>query len=519
MDAAAQLALMAKAEHVFGSDDTDLSFPVTPLAFAPAALDLLGDGTMQHLIEFSLLANRIPDGPAWSGDSPTLLWDVYTQVLREAQFAQSTRTAQEEADYQAACAVLYRQDEEGRRVPTDAALAYRSYRDRYLLLQQDYLAQQATATAGDAAQLQAWRDVQQPALQRGLADALADWAALGERAAIEQAQAQVGALGAKSPWQTLSEWKGRCNPDMDTLTRASDQLRVYPTSYSPGNALDDGAWRQFELSGAEIDAALAEAPADLRARLGAGGDAGIAALRFEFSSAALVRPWFSADAFSARFWRFADATQLLSDGQSPAQGPCTAYPVAVVFARNIQVQRKPSAPAPAATGTGLGFDPMLLRQVRLSPTRIIRPRLLPRAPADPIGIGRPPPIRIGPRAAPGSSTPDATTAPDAPEAIAMRRMPLRGIAAPALRPRIAIGRPAPIASQPVAAQATLRRLRLDLYARDLSVAEAAPAVPLVTQPPAAAIHDTAPRDDSIYILAFICRPLPRCPDPDPALAW
>lgn len=517
MDAAAQLALMAKAEHVFGSDDTDLSFPVTPLAFAPAALDLLGDGTMQHLIEFSLLANRIPDGPAWSGDSPTLLWDVYTQVLREAQFAQSTRTTQEEADYQAACAVLYRQDEEGRRVPSDAALAYRSYRDRYLLLQQDYLAQQATATAGDAAQRQAWRDVQQPALQRGLADALADWVALGERAAIEQAQAQVGALGAKSPWQTLSEWKGRCNADMDTLTRASDQLRVYPTSYSPGNALDEGAWRRFELSGAEIDAALAEAPADLRARLGASGDAGIVSLHFEFSSAALVRPWFSADAFSARFWRFADPTQLLSDGQSPAQGPCTAYPVAVVFARNIQVQRKASAPAPATPGTGLGFDPMLLRQLRLSPSRTIRPRLLPRAPADPIGIGRPSPGRIGGRReTPGA---DAPTAPNAPEAIATRRMPLRGIAATALRPRIAIGRPVPVASQPVAAQATVRRLRLDLYARDLSVAEAAPTVPRMIVPAAVPAQDAAPREDSIYILAFICRPLPRCPDPDPALAW
>lgn len=507
MDAAAQLALMAKAEHVFGSDDTDLSFPVTPLAFAPAALDLLGDGTMQHLIEFSLLANRIPDGPAWSGDSQTLLWDVYAQVLREAQFAQSTRTAQEEADYQAASALLYRQDEEGRRLPTDAALAYRSYRDRYLLLQQDYLAQQATATAGDAAQVQAWHDLQQPALQRGLDDALADWAALGYRDAVEQAQAQVSALGAKSPWQTLSEWKGRCNPDMDTLTRASDQLQVYPTSYAPGNALEDGSWRRFELSGAEIDAALAEAPAEMRARLGAGGDTGIASLRFEFSSAALIRPWFSADAFAARFWRFADANRQLSDGQSPAQGLCTAYPVAVVFARDIQVQRKPSAPAPTAPNATLGFDPMLLRQARLSPTRIVRPRLLPRVPEGPIGIRRRPAIVIAPRGAPEMA---------APAAAATLRMPLHTVAAPTLRPRIAIGRPAPVAAQPVAAQATLRRLRLDAYARDLRVAEVAPVAPTAPAVPAQA---AAPRDDSIYILAFICRPLPRCPDPDPALAW
>ncbi|MBN6100632.1 hypothetical protein JR064_00435 [Xanthomonas sp. CFBP 8703] len=517
MDAAAQLALMAKAEHVFGSDDTELSFPVTPLAFAPAALDLLGDGTMEHLIEFSLLANRIPDGPAWSGDGQTLLWEVYAQVLREAQFAQSTRTAQEEADYQAASAVLYRQDEEGRRLPTDAALAYRSYRDRYLLLQQDYLAQQATASAGSAEQVQAWHDLQQPALQRGLDDALADWAALGYRDAVEQAQAQVSGLGAKSPWQTLSEWKGRCNPDMDTLTRASDQLQVYPTSYAPSNALDEGSWRRFELSGAEIDAALAEAPAELRERLGTGGDAGIASLSFEFSSAALIRPWFSADAFAARFWRFADASLQLSDGQSPAHGPCTAYPVAVVFARDIQVQRKPTAALPSVVGPALGFDPGLLRQLRLTPRLIARRELRPPppVPAGPIGMRRRPVLAVPDR----SSTAVAT----APIANAALRMPVRNIAAPTstpmLRPRIVIGRPAapssPAANAPVAAQAILRRLRLDAYARDLSVAEVVPA----PEPAAATVRDAATHDDSVYILAFICRPLPRCPDPDPTLAW
>jgi len=301
---------------------------------------------------------------------------------------------------------------------------------------------------------------------------------------------------------------------MDTLTRASDQLQVYPTSYAPSNALDEGSWRRFELSGAEIDAALAEAPAELRARLGAGGDSGIASLSFEFSSAALIRPWFSADAFAARFWRFADASLQLSDGQSPAHGPCPAYPVAVVFARDIQVQRKPTAAVPSVAGQTLGFDPGLLRQLRLTPTLIARRelRLPPRVPAGPIGMRRRPVLTI----------PDRSTAiAPAPIASAALRMPLRNIAAPipapALRPRIVIGRPAatPVASAPMAAQAMLRRLRMDAYARDLSVAEVAPA----PAPPAAAARDAATHDDSVYILAFICRPLSRCPDPDPTLAW
>ncbi|UYB50699.1 hypothetical protein OCJ37_11815 [Xanthomonas sp. AM6] len=45
---------------------------------------------------------------------------------------------------------------------------------------------------------------------------------------------------------------------------------------------------------------------------------------------------------------------------------------------------------------------------------------------------------------------------------------------------------------------------------------AAPAAPAAT---VATTQDAPARDDSVYILAFICRPLPRCPDPDPALTW
>ena len=32
------------------------------------------------------------------------------------------------------------------------------------------------------------------------------------------------------------------------------------------------------------------------------------------------------------------------------------------------------------------------------------------------------------------------------------------------------------------------------------------------------VETTAP-DETIYILAFICKPLPKCPNPDPTLQW
>jgi len=65
MDAAAQLALMAKAANVFSSDDTFLSFPVTSLSYKKARLNLLDDATYANIIEFSMITNMIPTGIAW----------------------------------------------------------------------------------------------------------------------------------------------------------------------------------------------------------------------------------------------------------------------------------------------------------------------------------------------------------------------------------------------------------------------------------------------------------------------
>lgn len=501
MDAAAQLALVSKAERVFGNEDTLLSFPVTPLAFTRASLELTGDRALENLIEFSMLVNAIPDGTAWTGSGGTLLWEVYDRVLREAQFANSTRSPDEEAAYRAARALLHQQEPDGSLVPTVAYRAYREYRDRYLLLQQEYLSQKATAEAGGPESPPDWLSVRQPALKRALDDALGDWKVLGHRDDIEQAEARVRILGARSPWQTVGEWKDRFNSDLDTLTRPSDQQRVYPTSYAPANALADGAWRRFELSGPEIDEALAQAPEVLRQRLGGNGDHGIASITFEFSSAGLVRPWFSADLFTARFWRFGDPLLQLSDGEPQVQGICPAYPVALVFARNVAVKHKSATAAPA-TGKELHFDARLVAQLRPA-HKLVRWRQPP--PPSPGAATRPgvAPAAVLRSVAPVAmkmSRPPATTAPALTTMLLKRHATMVRPAQPGATPAVRNVQKT-LSTQP------LQRLQRNLYTRP----------PAATPAPPAAAADTA--DDSVFILALLCRRLPRSPDPDPALAW
>ena len=93
MDSAVQLALMSKAKKVFGADDTFLSFPVSPLPHTKRQLDFFAqqDATalrqsLQNLQAFSTLVNLIPSDEAWLPTETRFLWDVYEQMLKEAQF-------------------------------------------------------------------------------------------------------------------------------------------------------------------------------------------------------------------------------------------------------------------------------------------------------------------------------------------------------------------------------------------------------------------------------------------------
>ncbi|MFT4213712.1 MAG: hypothetical protein QM622_02920, partial [Microbacterium sp.] len=340
MDAAAQLALMVKARTVFGSDGTFLSFPVTPLPFTPDDLDLVpdadadADGVRQALANqqaFATLVNLVPGGEVWLPGESTVVWDVYESVLRDAEVASSTRTAEEEERYAAAVAYLRAADGDG---DSDAVVAYRQYRDAYFVAQQQYLAAKSTAESStDSATVAQWHSVEEPAMRGQIAQLAQDWIIKGHRNEVEAAQALVATLGARSPLVRWAEWRALFNRDLDAMTGVTtDASTFFPTSFAPSNALSDEAWKPFTLEASEVRALLDGVPPETRERLGA-ASTDVASLSFEFSSATLVRPWFAPDALRSRFWRLPADQTALSDGAEPPAGRMTAYVTAVVFAR------------------------------------------------------------------------------------------------------------------------------------------------------------------------------------------
>lgn len=543
MDSAMQLALMAKAKKVFGAEDTFLSFPVSPLPYTKRELDFFSDRdaadilqSQEHLQAFSTLVNMIPEDEAWMPAGTDFLWDVYEQVLKEANFAESTRTPEEEAAYLKARSFLRVTDENGMFVSdSEPVRAYKQYKDAFLVAEQKYIADKFTGeNASDPAERQRWREVDEPAQRANLEALKTEWITSGFKNEVEMAQAKFASLGARSPMLTWAEWNSRFNKDIDTLTGAANASSVFPSFFSPSNAIDDDAWQSFKLSAEEVKVLLNEAPPELRERFNAdNAAAGNKSLTFEFSSAAIQRPWLASDVFKARFWRFSDAGRVLSDGGKPPKGACSAYVTAIVFARRVREEVKPVEPVrPTIPPVGIprpggimGRIGMLRPDLVARPGIVARPAVTPQpgtqgqgqTPATPFGgfqfaAGVRDQERLKRRMADGSLT--ARSATNTRSATMLGRMAgnaalgrlgiVRDHRRPAINPADSARRLSIVRDHRTFNRLERPRIR----------------IPQPTQPTPTTPTPTPPvQDDSIYILAFICKSLPKCPDPDPTLQW
>jgi hypothetical protein len=204
MDSTLSLALMMKAKIVFERDSNFLCFPLTPISYAHGDLSFLVDATpsaldLTNLSAFSTLVNMIPDSIMWPPSQVNYLWDAYADVLHNADLAQSTRTADEEQQYEATKAILNMTNSDQTRTPSSALQAYDLCRDSYIVAEQNYATAKNTAeTATDPTVKSQWA-TQGPLLQQALDDARNVWNEKGCKSQIEEALGVAERLGAKSP--------------------------------------------------------------------------------------------------------------------------------------------------------------------------------------------------------------------------------------------------------------------------------------------------------------------------------
>jgi len=508
MDATAQLALMVKAKRVFESPGTFLSFPLAPMAYPPAVLDFskaLGDPkTGAALLEYSRSVNQCPAGAIFQGDSDQYLWEHYDRWLNAMTLAGGDLSADQQSGYAQARALLTVTDANGLTTDSPALSTYKQYRDRYFDAVQAYKIAQITAGNAPSAAAQAqWHDVDEPRLRQAVDQAKSLWEAEGGKAAIEAAQSTIATCEARMPRKVWEAWRNAYNPDLDVYTDAASNAGCAPSGFAPAD-IRTQPWTTFVLTDAEIKTLTSEASSELQAIFGETGASEITSLSFEFRSAAVVRPWFNTALFDARFWKFADGSPDLSDGGTPPRGAWPAYVSAVVFARNIRVTMSAAPPQPLKVLPALALRPQALQLLQAQRVAMVAapPVRAPAATAAPSMVARPPvALAVAATAAP-----------------AMVARPPVAVAAALSRP-VALAPIRPAAAAVPAVNPVLRLNTAMIYRVPPRFPPPAPVPTPPPQPPPAQPQPQPLPDDTISILAFICRPLLKVPNPDPALDW
>ena len=518
MDATAQLALMTKLKIIFEKDDIFLSFPVTmaglsytpeQLTFVPMVQD------MPHFLEFSELTNALPTGALFqpSLDDSSLLGSEYLKILKSAQLAQGALTAQQNTDLQQARAFLYAQDPDGLPTPSASVIAYQQYQQAWFKATQNYKAAQTTAQMSTDPQVQAqWQNTDEPQLRAQVDAAQNDWVIKGFKAQVEQAMQVEQRCAAQSPSLVFSDWLSQCNADLASFTDPSTNQSFLPTIFSPHDVLEQAVWPNLSITGAEIPNLVSQAPAELTKVVGTtSGSSIVDSVTFEYCSVSLTRTWFRPDVFWSQFWRFPDSATQLSDGNVPAQGEWPAYITAVIFARNVAVTMHNNAQA--------ATQPM--HPILMHPIFMIATQVTPAAQPAPVPHPAPalfphPMVMMAHPAAQPAPAPHAAPAPPLAHPTVMMAHPA---AQPAPAPHAAPAPPLAHATVMAINPAAFARLNASTFASVPATAQPASAAPGPGAAPAGASQQPPPGPAQVTILAFICKRLPKCPNPDPTLDW
>jgi hypothetical protein len=461
MDAFTRLSLMAKAQRVFESEDTFLSFPaLSPITYEPDDLRFAGpvDMTPQVLAamsEFARITNAIPRGAIAPQEQGEYLWDVYGEVLETAQLAGGVMSASEKARYEQAMSLLYVRVPDGTVADSEALRQYKQLRDAHIGALENYKYEQCTAELSEDAAVQArWRDEDEPRLRQEIKQLDDRWRTEGRKGEIEEAQQIEQAGAARAPSLIWDAWKTSFMSDLDTQTD-TNLINYAATGFSPYDCVDADTWPQFALTRPEMVRLSNNAPADLVEALGSGAEEDIQRVTFEYRSVAVTRPWFKPALFKSRVWRLPNGAAPLSEDAGSLRGRCPAYITAIVFARNVRIER--STQRAAEPTIPAGRDALHRR---------------PRLPGD--------------------------------------RRPVRDHRSGAPAPRVVVRHRPGVGDR--------RRPGVSLERVGFSAVRGKRR-PEPRRPTAVPTPSVEAPTSELTIIAFICKRVPRCPDPDPALLW
>ena len=466
LDAVALLGIMAEVSTAVVGMQSDpsgafLSFPLTPLPFRADDLEfttLTDPERARAFAEFSDLVNRLPGtSTVWNPVRPGRFWDVYGEVLR-ADLAEDVLTPQQQASYDESLGVLYDVAANGTRTASARLQSYIAYQKQWL----------EAAAAVAKARRDGADDIDVLVEARDLV--ALQWNDLGFRQVIDDARHVVESIRAASPATVWSGYRRNFDPADPTQFQSSpvDGLRYMPSPFTPTGAVrPEAPWPRLTLDRAQLSALASsdQVPDGLRQQLmDLSSSSAVSRVSFEYTVVEITRGWVELSMFASRVWRFPPGGAPLYDPDTPEDAwRCPAYVSGVVLARNIAVESDQADTSPMGP-----LDVLAVRRM---------------------GVWD-----------------DANGVVD-PDRLRLARRDLETVAVP-FRPLLETIRPSATLEATEALPESFDGPTTVVFDRLLAT-DTGPAADMPSQAP----------QDVVLVLAFLCRRLPKAPDPDPSLRF
>jgi hypothetical protein len=540
------VAFMTKMKLIFETDangnpqaDTFLafqngSFPVGKEAFyfmEPAKHGLGPNETQQWMMNFDKTFNFVAAVDDVITSTSDDLDQVYYDTLKACVPASSSRTPEQEARYTAAVAFLEQLTPDDDGTPVRMLDNYQRYESLYKEVTSTYkngkIAADSAEGEGADKIKQDWL-VAEPVLKQACDTALLNWETKGHKTEVERQLGNFITLAGSSPLTTVATFKSDYElfGKATALDPAANEISYLPTQFSPINFYEDTVpWQTVSLDKAEINGLLARAPQHLKSLFALNANTDIENMTAEYTVVEIVRNWFHfQDFLLQRFWKLAPGAIPLADASG--QGRLPAFPAKLLFVRNVKTVTKTVAGAqklmsaqeplrlsallfaqaqPTAQTTLQSKSAVFQHQALLTEKKVSTFRLQQAKVAPAVGVSRLAGAVHTPALDVSAGSTSHLAVSSAARALAL---PIGGRLV--RTPREVPARPAPT-HLPTPANIPVRVVATPTVTPK-------PAANPTPAAPAAPVFETTVQKD-MELLAFICRKLPVCPNPDPALSW
>ncbi|MFE5714228.1 hypothetical protein ACFQ7J_25855 [Streptomyces sp. NPDC056501] len=381
------------------------------LPYRPGDFDFASKGLMskdptenqqrsQAAFNFASLLDVVPsheavyDGVAvWKIKSASRLSTKYELALKNSRVAVEELSEEDKKKLDAARKKIFTVTKEGGEEVLEKTGKYKRYQKygvAYDNAVMDYNRKRLryqTCPKGEESQWQSDWQVNGQTYLRAVTTAWDEWTTFGSRGEIGEAIATIEQYTQRSAKQWKKELQSTYRANWLTLV---GQAARYPfTTLTPANFAKDDSWTKYSLKRMQLEDKKVKEYEDWQ--VGASGGWGFWSasggvksssktythdykleqfeVEFEITQAQIVRPWFYPEFLESRGWKFNDAWTDgdLSDGNSPPKGFMVAYPLHVIFIRELKIKSSKLVTAlkeemkKVESGSSFGFGPFTIK--------------------------------------------------------------------------------------------------------------------------------------------------------------